>query len=72
MDIQKFKKLISLKQILFVIVSHLALSLICYLAYRFLVEDAIGLSLSFLNWVGILIITLALFPSRFNTNKNVK
>jgi ABC-type transport system involved in multi-copper enzyme maturation permease subunit len=44
-------------------ITQLALAGICTLIYHFLLKDALSFSISFLNWVGIIIISSCIIPS---------
>lgn len=68
MDKPKSKIVTWIKKAGTVLLSHLAISAICFVTYRYTLQDSLGLELSFLNWVGILIITLSLTPSRLIKN----
>lgn len=48
------------------IVSHLILSLLCWAIYIALIEHSTNLRLSYVNWVGIVIICTLVFPKEKN------
>lgn len=45
------------------VITQLVLASICYISYIILLKDLIGTNVSFLNWLGIVIIASCVIPS---------
>ena len=58
-----------IKEWVVICISYLASALLCYIAYIVLVFDLTKINISFLNWLGILVISALIIP-KSKTNES--
>lgn len=62
----------TIKEWVIICIAYLASALLCYLTYTVLLFDLTKINISFLNWLGILVISALIIPKSKNHESSSK